>query len=797
MSRASYLRLLAFAALAAFALWLRGPSFGHAVWNVDEAIHSAVARELLDGGVLYRDAIDQRTPLTYYVVAAVYAVAGPNNIYALHVFTALLIAATGFILWRAGAAWRQAGAGAWAAALYVLLSVVLPYRGDAFAFNTEWCVAFFTSLAAWAFARHVADGRQRWLAAAGAALGTAFLSKQPALLDAAAPVLGLAYLAWRRPAERRPLPYRVAALVGGWLLPVALVAAYFAARGALRDAVYYAWTYNVQVYGPEITTGERLASGLKLVEMYLHQASCLLPWTALALGVAAFRVAQRRPAEEEAPVNEFLAVVLAWAITSVGGAMSGGRGFDHYFIQALPPLCLLTGWLLARIVRLAVRADCRIAVRAAAAFLLAITLGSLATAAWAQRQRTLPPDSSVRAAQAVRAATLPGERIFVWGYHPEFFLFADRPTASRFVYSSFLTGLVPWSNTAPETDTTYAIVPGAMETLLAELEEHRPVFFIDCSAGPNRFWQKYPLEKFPALRAFVSRHYVLMDPEQFRGQGYDLYLLRDESRRTPSKPPVSRAAALAVPRWFGQSRVPNQPGYLTIKGSCASGQLTRLELLVGGRSWAAVSFAPVSQMQLRIPVAFQELGLGRHAVELRATAADGTTRTSAPAEIEVTSTFLPESALAPFSLPQVSAPIRPLFVQTLYGASAELQAGRQVFYAHAPSTLAFPLPATAREIVGGFGFREGAWDPARPAPTDGAEFRVELVTEDGRRQLLFLRLLQPTTVEADRSIQPLQVTLPANRAPGTHIEFVITPGPHDNPATDWTFWTDLRLESSR
>lgn len=797
MNRTSYLRLLAFAALAALALWLRGPSFGHAVWNVDEAIHSAVARELLDGGVLYRDAIDQRTPLTYYAVAALYAVAGPNNLYALHVFTSLLIAATGFFLWRAGVAWRQAGAGAWAAALYVVLSVVLLYRGDAFAFNTEWCVAFFTSVAAWMFARHVADGRQRWLFAAGAALGGAFLSKQPALLDAAAPVLGLTYLAWRRPAERRPLPFRVAALVAGWAAPVALVALYFVAHGALRDAVYYAWTYNVQVYGPEITTGERLASGLKLGQMFLQYAPCLLPWTALALFVAAFRAAQRRPAVEEAPVNEFLAVVLAWAITSLGGAMSGGRGFDHYFIQALPPLGLLTGWLLARIVRLVRNPQGRVLARAGAALLLALTVGSLAAAAWEQRQRTLPPDSSLRAARAVRAATLPGERIFVWGYHPEFFLFTDRPTASRFVYSSFLTGLVPWSNTAPEIDTAYAIVPGAMDTLLAELEQHRPVFFIDCSAGPNRFWQKYPLEKFPRLRAFAAQHYVLMDPEQFRGQGYDLYILREESRRTPAKLTAASAADLATPQWFGQSRVPNQPGHLTIKGACAAGQLTRLELLVGGRRWAAVSFAPVEQMQLRIPVAFQELGLGRHAVELRATAADGTTRTSAPAEIEVTSTFLPESALAAFSLPQVSAPLRPLFVQTLYGASAELQAGRQVFYAHAPSTLAFPLPAAARAIVGGFGFREGAWDAARPAPTDGAEFRVELVSEEGRRQVLFQRLLQPAKIEADRTIQPLHVVLPDSRPPGTHLEFVITPGPNDSPATDWTFWTDLRLESSR
>ena len=32
------------------------------MWNVDETIHATVAEVLLDGGTLYRDAIDQRTP---------------------------------------------------------------------------------------------------------------------------------------------------------------------------------------------------------------------------------------------------------------------------------------------------------------------------------------------------------------------------------------------------------------------------------------------------------------------------------------------------------------------------------------------------------------------------------------------------------------------------------------------------------------------------------------------------------------------------------------------------------------
>jgi hypothetical protein len=50
--------------LVGVALWLRWPTLGFSLWNVDEAIHAAAARTILDGGGLYRDAVDQRTPLT-------------------------------------------------------------------------------------------------------------------------------------------------------------------------------------------------------------------------------------------------------------------------------------------------------------------------------------------------------------------------------------------------------------------------------------------------------------------------------------------------------------------------------------------------------------------------------------------------------------------------------------------------------------------------------------------------------------------------------------------------------------
>src|SRR5690606_3900740 len=112
------------------------------------------------------------------------------------------------------------------------------------------------------------------------------------------------------------------------------------------------------------------------------------------------------------------------------------------------------------------------------------------------------------------------DKIFVWGYNPDIYLYADRSPASRFLYCSFQTGLIPWTNEAPGIDTNYAIVPGSMDTLLRELGKDRPVFVVDCSAGPHRRFSKYPLKDFPALEEFLKTNYVELDPATFVLRGF-------------------------------------------------------------------------------------------------------------------------------------------------------------------------------------------------------------------------------------------------------------------------------------
>lgn len=676
-------------------LWQRWPTFGFSLWNVDEAIHAAAARTILDGGVLYRDAIDQRTPLTYYVEAGIFRLCGENNLWAVRCGIALLIAATGILLYLAGRRLQSAGAGCAGAILYVLLTSCVLSSGDAYAANTEWFVAFFSTAAAVVFLAGAIPVPPRRLFMAGLLYGCAFLSKQPALLDLAAPVVALAYAGWQQSARARPMLGQFFALLAGWLAPVLVALGYFAAKGALHDGLFYTWTYNIRFYGPEITTADRLGSlAVPFQLIGASQVVLLCLWLAGAL-VVLHRLMQRSPPPPEAAANPGLMFVATWSLAGLAGAAAGGRGFDHYTIQFLAPFCLGAGLVLAWLFGWARSASTRLLYRIAAFALLAAVAYALGSATLSARRRTLPEDPCLRVSAYIREHSAPADRIFVWGYHPDIYLHSDRRPASRFLYASFISGLIPWTNTAPERDTGYAVVPGAMETLRQDLTARPPVFIVDCSAGPNRHWQKYPLEKFPVLRDFIDRRYKVVEGGWFVPQGFRLYGLRSAAEQ---------AEAQAGP--------PELPAAVT-----------------------------------------STLKLGT-----------------------VANSLVPIGASAP------------------NGAQLSMVEGRLEYFAHAPSSIRYRIPAGLGALHGGFGIRPGAYAPENKGPTDGAEFVIRWRPAGGEERVLLRRLLRPRENPADRPVQSFRVELAP--AAGGELELAISPGPADNNASDWTFWTDLLLEDS-
>lgn len=510
--------------LLGIAFGLRWSSFSHGLWNVDEAIHAAVASILMDGGVLYRDAADIRHPLTYYVFAGIFELFGANALWAVRALAAILIGLTGWFLFKSGRAVHGMTCGLIAGVTYVLLATAALHQGDANAAHTEWFVAFFSSAAIAVFLGRATSFSSLRLMVSGLLFSGAFLSKQPALLDAAAPVASVAWLALHHNLSLSKALKSIGWLLIGWSIPVLLTLLFFATKGALGSAIFYTWIYNLTYYGPEIATAERVIAAGSLLQMLLKSSPGLfLLWAAMMV-LSIYRLLQRSPNATEARLNPSLACILIWSIAGIAGAAASGRSFDHYLIQLLAPFSL----------GMALGAALLISGTAAWNRLLSwsVMLGMLGLIAHLgiksvlATSRALPDDPSVPIADYIRDHSAEDDRIFVWGFQPDIYVQSNRRPASRYVIASFVTGLIPWTNVAPGKDTRYASVPGSMENLLKDLSRNQPRFIVDCSQGPNRHWDKYPPDNYPRFHTYLETHYDQVSPERFIPMGFRLYQRR-------------------------------------------------------------------------------------------------------------------------------------------------------------------------------------------------------------------------------------------------------------------------------
>ncbi len=497
-------------ALLAAAWLLRAPFLDREIWNLDEGVTFTMAQQVREGAVLYRDAADSRSPLVPYLKAAVYVVAGDWNIHAAHVAAALAWGWCAFGLLAIASRLGDRATGRWAALAFTVAALVLPGPEDSLALHTEAFVVWFSTLGFWFFVRRWERGGFWAGVPIGAAFAASALCKQPGVLDFAVVAGLVALLAWCRPSGWRRLSRLLLGALTAFVVAFGLTCAYFALNGAWRDFVYYAWTFNTRLYVPEVPLLQRLALVRLSWDLALRglPAALVLGLPGLAwLGWAAVRSLRRR----EASLALLPVLALGWTASGLVATMLSGRPFTHYAIQVIPGLSLACGWMLARSVEGLRAIGARGGWRAAPGALALVAIGGWAVVSTtAFRHRVVPTDdpADIRLRQLVRRYTSPRDRIFVWGYFPEAHVFTRRLPATRFLYSNYLTGLIPWTNLGPDVDTRYAVTPGAWNAFWSDYRATPPRLILD---SDQRGYLKYQLLSQPGLRDEVIDHFVQVD----------------------------------------------------------------------------------------------------------------------------------------------------------------------------------------------------------------------------------------------------------------------------------------------
>ncbi|MGH7982996.1 MAG: ArnT family glycosyltransferase [Candidatus Udaeobacter sp.] len=483
--------------IIAIVVILRSPTLLPSLYNSDEGYYGIIANDTLDGGTVYRTAVDTKPPGIYYVYIAVFRIFGRNNLLAVHILAVFVVVATALVLRRIGARVADDWAGAWAGIGYAMF--VHAYRpGDTLAANTEIFASLFLALSVLAFLQGERKARWNWMLLSGALIGVATLIRQPAAVTLDAMLAYLVYL-WLIP-RSQSVGHVLAAGSGaviGFVAVIAALAGYYQWQGNLHNAYLWAWAFAIRYVESETTFGYVLQR-LVTVHLAVILLSGVLWYFGIWQVVKTLRSFRRWKSAPTDPV-----LFIFWLVLSYLGIFIGWRFPGHYHLAVLPPLSILAGQAFSRFVAEQRRSPqlrwrwIRTAIIAAAAL---PTIGFLIVA-FVVRTQTL---NFLPVVQQIVKETGPNDRIFVWGSSPQLYSFSGRRMATRFVSCTHLVGAYA-SRPRAVRDKAESVIPETWEMFQADWEAHPPVLIIDMSTA-DPFWSAHPMTRYPVLRGYLHQY---------------------------------------------------------------------------------------------------------------------------------------------------------------------------------------------------------------------------------------------------------------------------------------------------
>jgi hypothetical protein len=490
--------------------------------NIDEGYLMAIGQRMLHGRMLpYVDGVAHGAPL-FVASGALIAAFNEFSYFPIRVAAATSFLANAVLMAFAGRAAGLGFAGA-VATLAVPAFCIMRLRPiDGIAYNAEVVtnVAILASLTSAVYGVRAANLRAScgWLAAAGA-LGTmGALCKQigapltvPIFLYVAASTWGKSEL------SARARWSALGAFCAGGLAPLCLVVAWFGLKGGLRDFYYYLVTYNTDiymVYASQISRwpGYQAWASERALELVLCASAVI--W-----GVAQFL---RGLAEERRPLAAynrygFEITLSLLAALSLFGARASMREFDHYYILCVPWFGLLAAVIFERACGFS--SLLRRAPGWAGCYALLLCAPAVAVLEIGYSARRIPYglDSSTLAlgeihavarepevCKLIQAHTRPDQRLFVWGFHGQLYVVCRRLPASRYVFTTFVAGLVPWFGHSSKEEEDRHTVPGSRQILIRELEETKPPVIVDSSAYTL---QGRSMRRYDEFARYLDEHY--------------------------------------------------------------------------------------------------------------------------------------------------------------------------------------------------------------------------------------------------------------------------------------------------
>lgn len=452
----------------------------------DEGEYAYAGQLILQGIPPYKLVFSMKLPGTYYSYAAIMAIFGQTPA-GIHLGLMLANAAATLLVFLLGKRLHGLLTGSVAGCTYALLSTrlsVLGLEGHA----THFVVLF--ALAGLLLLLHaIAKNSSPLLFCSGLSLGLAFLMKQPGVLFA---VFAFLYWLWTEHARSRTqFVLGSAILIAGVAAPFALLCLAFYRAAVFRE--FWFWTFcYARAYGSILN----LRGGwkeLRVVGPWIIRPFVI--WEIAAIGVSA--LIWSRKVRERGPFT------LGFLFFSALAVAPGLYFRPHYFILLLPAIAIWTGIAVA-----AAHEKCRTSPRLAwlplTIFLVAFAFSvhghravyfRLAPLAVYQKELEsqgpgcadgCPQDEA--AGDYIRAHSSETDELAVLGSEPAIYFYAQRRSATGYIYMFPLTEKQPFA-------------PTMQQDMLNHLARSRPKFLVYVDDGYSWQTDKGP----PRDQAFLDR----------------------------------------------------------------------------------------------------------------------------------------------------------------------------------------------------------------------------------------------------------------------------------------------------
>jgi 4-amino-4-deoxy-L-arabinose transferase-like glycosyltransferase len=393
----------------------------------DEGEYAYIAWRLGHNELPYRDWVDQKPPAIFWVYRA--ALALPvEPIRAVHLAALLFSAVSSCALFFLALRFMNRFWAFVAAALFALLSADPFAQGTAA--NTEVFMLLPLILSQIAFVKAAGNPSNILpMLVCGALMGVAIAFKQVAavnwfLLIALYPVFATSEKRWRS-----AVAFAIWSL-GGLLAIAGIIGLYFWTRHGLSELIDNVFTHNLEYIGA-MTWSDRLQF---CSETVARLARTEMPvWIFSAAGLIALIVAGK---------GKWFAFLTGWLITSMIGVGASGYFFPHYFQQLLPPLALIAVFGAQWLSELRPWRSSWIP-RALFGLLLVVLPLKTLWPFWfgytpADTVKTIYPGNFFAEmpefAARIAQVTSSEQRVFVFGAEPELLFYAQRVSATRYIF---------------------------------------------------------------------------------------------------------------------------------------------------------------------------------------------------------------------------------------------------------------------------------------------------------------------------------------------------------------------------